>query len=136
MLMNATRQFLLRHPRLLAVVVAVYFDEYRRNFDCTIRLGKDGKSFALRKNRRELWMSLQQSSRIPDAVQRLDHYLDAIEPELVDGFEIGDFREPRLHMVRGLGEQFKFSSFPEDFQIAKSYIQNLQEKPGAVLLAD
>jgi FkbM family methyltransferase len=134
MLMSATRKFLLRHPRLLAVVVAVYMDEYRRNYDCTVRVGRDGKSFALRKNRRELWMSLQQSSQIPDAVQRLDHYIDAIEPELIDGIEIGDFRGPRMHMVRGLGEQFKFSSFPEGFQIAKSYLKIFQVTPGDVVI--
>src|SRR5262245_37139038 len=123
MLMNATQQFLLRHPRLLAIVVAVYFDEFRRNFDCTIRLGNDGKSLVLRKSRRELWMSLQQSSRIPEAVEQLDDYIDAIEPELVDGIEIGDFREPRTHMVRGVGKQFKFTSFPESAEIAKSYLK-------------
>jgi FkbM family methyltransferase len=134
MLTSATRKFLLRHPSLLAVAVAVYGEKSRRKYGCTLRLGKDGKSFAIRKNRRELWMSIQTSSYIPDAMQRIDYYIDAVEPELVDGIEIGDFREPRMHMVRGVGQQFKFTSFPESAEIADSYLKIFHVKQGDVVI--
>ena len=79
-------------------------------------------------------MSIEQPSYIPDAVQRFDYYLDAIEPELVDGIEIADFREPRMHQVRRVGEQFKFTTFPESSEIADSYLKIFRAKEGDVII--
>lgn len=130
----AARRFLLRHPSLLSVVVALYGEKFRRRYGCTVRLGHDGKSFAIRKKQRELWMSIHQNTYIPDAVQRLDYYIDAIEPELMNGVEVGDFREPRMHAVRGVKERFKFTSFPESAEIADAYLKIFRVKPGHVII--
>src|SRR5262249_30410025 len=117
-----TRRFLLRHPKLLAAFVAIYGEKFRRKYDCRVRLGSDGKSFAIRKRNRELWLSIHQSAYVEDAAQRFDYYFDAIVPEVVGNLEIADFRNPRKHTVRGVAETFEFSSFPESSAIADAYL--------------
>ena len=130
----AARRFLLRHPSLLAVVVAIYGEKYRRKYGCRLRLGSDGRHFALRKGRKELRLSIPHSAYIEDAAQRLDYYLDAIVPELIGGKEVGDFSVPRLHRIRGITEQFLFTSFPEGVDTANAYFDVFNIKPGDVVI--
>jgi FkbM family methyltransferase len=134
LLTPGSRQFLLQHPYLLSVLVAIYGEKYRRKYGCKLRFSPGGGYLALRKGQRELRLSISHNNYIDDAAQRLDYYLDAIVPESVGGKEVGDFTTPRLHRIRGVEEQFLFTSFPEGLDTANAYFEAFHIQPGDVVI--
>ncbi len=97
-------------------------------------MGPHGRYLSLRKGQRELRLSTSHNSYIEDAVQRFDYYLEAIVPEVIEGREVADFSQPRLHRVRGSDRQFEFTSFPEGIDIAMAYLDIFKIKPGDILI--
>jgi FkbM family methyltransferase len=126
--------FLKRHPSILALFIAAYGERFRRRYGCKIRLSQDGKSFAVRKGRQELRVALPRSAYLQDACHMFDHYLAAITPEKIDGWEVADFSGPRHHAVPDMAKPFFYSSFPELPRTARDYVRAFDIRAGEIIV--
>jgi FkbM family methyltransferase len=73
---------------------------------------------------RVIRMSEQHASYVSFLERYFDTYYDAVIPVNIDGMEVADFSQPKLHTYRHNNLQFYLSSLPEEPEVVDAYFRH------------
>lgn len=130
--------------RIKKLLVSLYLNTFDREIQRrqekrwgieTFKYKGAGGGLAVRKDEKLILINSCHSNYLRLVTAEFDYFHSVVEPDLgADGTEVVDYRQPRLHVLRSLGEKFWFPSIVEDDRTVAGYIARYTPRPGDVVL--
>jgi FkbM family methyltransferase len=110
-------------------MVRFLIDRKCRQFGVT--LTQQGSFLGLRKDHREMRLSLKHFVYAPDMAERFDIYFSPLVPTKINGISVLDYSRPGiLQTYARSGLEFELASFPEEDEAIESYFHWYRPKFG------